>query len=71
MILKVIPNVYSAIPDFGVSMAFPQIFTVSGVSWTLDPSMEAANHETKLANNKFIHSQSSQVLTLNQLDQNV
>ena len=31
--------------------AFPQLFTVGGVSWTSDPSMEAVNCKIKLANN--------------------
>ena len=34
--------------------AFPKIFSVGDVSWTLDPSMEAVNCKIKLANSKFI-----------------
>ena len=33
--------------------AFPQTFSVGGVSWTLDPSNEAVNSKTKHANNKL------------------
>ena len=34
--------------------ALPQIFTVGGATWSLDPSMEAVNCEIILTNNKFI-----------------
>ena len=34
--------------------AFPKIFSVGGVSWTWDPSMEAVNCKMKLTNSKFI-----------------
>ena len=36
------------------SYGFPQIFTIGGVSWTLNPSIEAVNCKIKLANNTFI-----------------
>ena len=40
-------------PSYHWHYAFLQIFTIGGASWTLDPSMEAANCKTKFTN-KFI-----------------
>ena len=49
-----IETLLNSTPVFGVTYAFPKIFTVVGGSWTLDPSMEAVSCEIKPAKNKFI-----------------
>ena len=48
------PNILSYKLNEHGHYAFPKIFSVGDVSWTLDPSMEAVNCKMKLANNKFI-----------------